>query len=494
MTPRFLPRTLLALAVLTTGIHGSDLSLTLYNQGFAVVRESLPLDLKEGVNDVAFSNATAQVEPSSVILRDPAGKVALQILEQNYRNDPLSEGLLLSLNEGKVIEFEQRHSGGETRLVRGRIVRSGYPPSPPPHRHPSFVPSNAPIIEVEGKLRFNLPGTPVFPDLGDQTILKPTLNWKIAVAQPAQLKAELAYVTGGLSWEADYNVVAPEKGDLVDVSGWITMQNQSGRVFENASFKLMAGDVSKIQPDHRLRKEKLMASMARLGSAAEPAVTEKSFDEYHLYSLSHQTTLANHETKQVEFIRATGITAERYYLYDGLKRDDNLWRLPMENRRGNQGLGHEQNTTVAVMLEIKNTKENQLGLPLPKGRVRFYRKDSDGSLEFTGENTIEHTPQGETVSFYTGNAFDLVGGRQRTNFQRRDSEGRIEESFIITVRNRKKEPVEIRIIEHLFRWLEWEIIEQSDPFIKTNAQQMELRVALAPDEEKKVTYTVRYTW
>ncbi len=484
MMPPTLLRTLFSLTAFASSAIGADLSLTLYNQGFAVVRESLPLELKEGVNEVSFANATAQVEPSSVILRDPAGKVALQILEQNYRNDPVSEGLLLSLNEGKIIQFEQRLPDGQTRMISGRIVRSGY----------TSGAVNAPIIETEGKLRFSLPGTPIFPDLGDQTILKPTLSWKVAAPQSGSLKAELAYVTGGLSWEADYNVVAPEKGDKVDVTGWVTMQNQSGRTFENASFKLMAGDVSKIQPTASGRWGQGWGMAMDASSLAAPVVTEKSFDEYHLYTLARKTTLANNETKQVEFIRAAGIVAERIYLYDGLKRESNWWSLPMENRRENEQFGSEENTKVAVVQEIKNTKENQLGLPLPKGRVRFYRQDDDGNLEFTGENTIEHTPQGETVRFYTGNAFDLVGGRKRTNFSRKNSETRIEETFEITVRNRKKEPVEIRIVEHLFRWLQWEIIEQSEKFTKTNAQEMELRVQLQPDEEKKVTYTVRYTW
>ncbi len=471
-------------------------AITLYNQDFAVVRDTLPLDLKAGVNTVQFVGTTAQVEPSSVILRDPAGKVALQILEQNYRNDPVSEGLLLSLYEGQTIEFETVRKEEVTRF-QGKVIRSGYNMTPPirtdryGNRSQEAV---TPIIEVGGKLQFGLPGKPIFPALKDDTILKPTLDWKINTNENATLEAEIAYITGGMSWEAAYNVVAPEKGDTIDIVGWITMKNESGTTFENANVKLMAGDVSKIQPRQEMMQFRGAASFA-MPAPMDAAVTEKTFDEYHLYSLAHPTTLRDNETKQVEFVRAAKVNSARVYVYDGLQFDNQPWaRQSIQNIRNNENLGTESNTKVAVMREFKNTKENQLGLPLPKGLVRFYRQDDDGRLEFTGENVIDHTPKDETLRIYTGNAFDLVGERIRTGFKIDTSKNTIDESVEIKLRNRKDEPVEIRVVEHLYRWYTWEITEHSLPFEKKAAQVVEFRVPLKAGEEKSITYTAHYSW
>ena len=482
-------------------------SLTIYNQNFAVVRDTVALDLKAGVNNVRFANTTAHVETDSVILRDPSGKIALQILEQNYRNDPVSQELLLSLNEGKTIDFQTDLGWGQKKIVQGKIVRSGYTPHGQsamqrygqPYYQAQMQTANAasqPIIEVDGKLQFSLPGQPIFPALADDTILKPTLDWQIRTAKPAKFDAELAYVTGGMSWEADYNIIAPEKSDLVDVTGWVTIDNQSGKSFKDAKIKLMAGDVSKIQRgDANMRAvSNFSDGWSQLAAAGAP-VTEKAFDEYHLYTLERPATLRDRETKQVEFVRATGVKSQRVYIYDGLKVDQNQWRgNSMENIRNNENFGTECNTKVAVVREFKNSEANHLGMPLPKGRVRFYKQDDDGQPEFTGENTIDHTPKDETLRIFTGNAFDLVGERRRTNWKIDNSAHYADESFEIKLRNHKKEAVEIRVVEHLYRWYTWEIVKPSEPFVKTAAQVIEFRVQLQPDEEKTITYTAHYTW
>jgi len=485
-------------------------ALTIYNQNFAVVRDTVALDLKAGVNDVRFADTTAHVETDSVILRDPSGKVGLQILEQNYRNDPVSQELLLSLNEGKTIDFQNDIGGGQKKIVQGKIIRSGYMAhaqsamqrygqryyqSQMAMSYAGVGGPSQPIIEVDGKLQFSLPGQPIFPALADDTILKPTLDWQIRTAKPAKLDAELAYITGGMTWEADYNVVAPEKSDLVDITGWVTFDNQSGKTFKDAKIKLMAGDVSKIQPGEPMDRMLFAAGASSSMDAIAPPVTEKSFDEYHLYTLERPATLRDRETKQVEFVRATGVKSQRVYIYDGLKLDPNQYRgYRMENIRNNENFGTECNTKVAVVREFKNSEANHLGMPLPKGRVRFYKQDDDGQPEFTGENVIDHTPKDETLRIYTGNAFDLVGERRRTNWKIDTSKDYADESFEIKLRNHKKEPVEIRIVEHLYRWYTWDIEKSSEPWVKTAAQVMEFRVQLQPDEEKTVSYTAHYTW
>ena len=485
----------------------AETALTIYNQDFAVVRDTLPLDLKAGVNEVRFTEATAHLEPDSVILRDPSGKVPLQILEQNYRADPVSQALLLSLFEGKTIGFLMHPAdGGKEEVVQGKIVRSGYVNRAGGLRrsgnqyyqqqaaYANDQNAGQPIIEVDGKLRFSLPGEPLFPALGDDTILKPTLQWKIQNEQAARLDAELAYITGGMTWAADYSVVAPEQGDQISLTGLVTMDNESGKTFTDAKIKLMAGDVNKIQQQDNNAVDRLVFSSGAIAGAA-PAVTEKTFDEYHLYSLPRPTTLHDRETKQVEFVRAEGIASHVFYVYDGVKIDQQRYgNYSMENIRNQSDYGTQSNPKVWVMREFKNSEDNHLGIPLPKGRVRFYRRDSDGQLEFTGENTIDHTPKDETLRVFTGDAFDLTGERKRTSFKVNNRGDNADEAFEVRLRNHKKEPVEIRVVEHLYRWTNWEISENSDPFVKTNAQAVEFRVQVKPDEEKVVTYKVHYSW
>jgi hypothetical protein len=458
-------------------------ALTIYNQNFAVVRDTVPLDLHSGVNNVRYADATAQVEPDSVILRDPTGQHSLQILEQNYRNDPVTQELLLSLFEGKTIDFETLRLKDNTQdreIIPGKIIRSGYVPGGEPVQ---------PIIEVNGKLQFSLPGQPLFPDLGDDTVLKPTLNWLMQSDKPGKFDAEVGYVTGGFTWSASYNLVSPEKGDNVDLVGWITMNNQSGRTFRDAKIKLMAGDVNRIQPGGYPMARAGMVKMMTQEAMDAPAVTEKAFDEFHLYSIARPTTLRDRETKQVEFVHAEKVFAPTIYLYDGAPSYRFYGGLNYD-----QGYGTEGNKKVQVMREFVNAETNQLGIALPAGKLRFYRRDDDGQLQFVGEDQIDHTPRNETIRVTTGNAFDLVGERRQTNFRVDTGDKWMDESFEIKLRNRKHEPVEMRVVEHLYRWSNWNITAQSDDFKKTDSQTIEFRVPVKPDEEKIVNYTVHYSW
>jgi hypothetical protein len=347
---------------------------------------------------------------------------------------------------------------------------------------------------VDGKLRFTLPGQPLFPALGDDTVLKPTINWTISADRDARVNAELAYVSEGMTWSAEYNVIASPKRSGVDVIGWVSMQNNTGRTFENARIKLMAGDVNKVPPGNA---GGVIGGVvfATAPVSVQPSVTEKTFDEYHLYTLERPATLHDKETKQVEFIRAENVASQQIYVYDGLKLDPNQYRgWNIENIRNSPEYGSESNNKVWVMQEIKNSEANHLGMPLPAGRVRFYRQDADGRLEFTGENNIRHTPKDETVRIFTGTSFDLTGERKRTNFQSDQSRRIVDEAFEIKLRNHKKEAVEIRVVEHLYRGFTWEIQQPSMPFTKTDAETIEYRVSLAPDEEKTITYNAHYTW
>ena len=485
----------------------SETALTIYNQNFFVARERLPLDLESGVNHITFNGATAHLEPDSVILRDPSGR-ALQILEQSYRNDPISQELLLSLYEGKTLDFLVNRNGRD-EVVKGKVIRSGYVSTSAYYGQQNAYPqpgATQPIIEIDGILRFGLPGQPLFPALTEDSILKPTLSWLLRTDHTGHSDAELSYVSGGMSWQADYNLVisdskkgAAELGakqtNEIDLVGWITMRNQSGKTFENARIKLMAGDVNKLEPGvARDRVFGGLAKAARMDSEAmAPVVTEKSFDEFHLYTLDRPATLRDEETKQVEFVRSTGLTAQRLYVYDGAQTAQYGYYSP-EQARDDVSYGTASNSKIWVMQEFKNSEANRLGIPLPKGRLRFYRRDTDGHLEFVGENAIDHTPKDETIRVYTGNSFDLHGDRKRTSYHVDSNAHWMEETFEIRVRNHKKEEATVRVVEHLYRWTNWNLKNKSHDYTKKDAQTIEFAVTIAPDGEQVVTYTVHYSW
>lgn len=477
-------RNLLATATLGGIMMGSAAmasagpSLTIYNGDFAVVRDQFDLTLDKGSNQVKYQNITQRLEPDSVQLRSRDGKRQIQVLEQNYLANTVSESLLLHHFEGQTIDFEIIRDQKPV-IVPGKIVRSGY----------NAGNGASPIIELEGKTRFGLPGKPLFPALKDDTLLKPTLQWHLNASHAGNTALELAYITGGLNWKADYNIVANEKNDKVRLNGWVTFSNNAGKDFSDATIKLMAGDVNKITPSAPMMKTRSMEFMA----AAAPAVSEKAFDEFHLYTLQNRLNLQHGETKQVEFVSASDVTATKLYVYDGAASD------PFQTFYGNDfrndpNYGTQSNSKVWIMREFANSKANQLGIPLPKGRVRFYQQDDDQQLEFIGENNIDHTPKDETVRLYTGNAFDVSGKRERTDYQVNSKNNWIKESFRITVKNRKEEAVNVRVVEHLLRWSQWNLEQASVKADKKDANTIEFTVPLKANEEKVVTYTVHYSW
>jgi hypothetical protein len=457
-------------------------SLTIYNGNFAVVRDSVNITLKKGLNDIQYRDITTMLEPDSVVLRsDNRAKTKgwdFNILEQNYLSLPINEALLLNHFEGQSIDFEVVRNNNIS-IIPGKIIRSGLSSR-----------SAAPIVEMEGKTRFGLPGKPLFPALKDDALLKPTLQWQIDSPQSGNLSTELAYLTGGLSWKADYNLIATAASNKVDINGWVTFENQSGKSFTQAKVKLMAGDINKITPapPARARMQTMM-----MEDTAQLGVTEKDFDEYHLYSIERNVDLNDGESKQIAFVSATNVSASTRYIYDGA--NINLrYRPSMEQIRNDPNYGTHSNSKVSIVREFKNTSKNGLGIALPKGRLRFYQQDSDQQLEFLGENNIDHTAKDSLVSLYTGNAFDISGERKRIDYKLNSRENWAKESFDITLKNAKKQAVTVTVVEHLYRWSSWSIEDKSIAFEKIDSQTIEFNVALKANEEKKLNYTVHYHW
>jgi hypothetical protein len=487
----------IVLAAFSAGPAGAgEVALTIYNSDFALVKETRSLSLQAGVNETRFTNVTSLLEPDSVVLRDRKDPEGLRILEQNYEGDPLSEASMLRLSEGKTLQFRNVNPAtGAVELVSGRLVRAGYDGGGNAWAmrarggQPFGVATNplSPIVELNGKVLFNLPGQPLFDPPGKDAILKPTLLWRLQAAKGGDRDVEVSYMTGGMRWEATYNLVAPETGDAFDLVGWVTLENESGAQFDNARVKLMAGDVNKVQP---AMAGMVMAMKSRADEMA-PQVTEKAFDEYHLYTLTNPTTLREREVKQVEFCRAAKLPGKRLYVYDGAMVPEYVYQGGMAQQ---PDLGAQSNPKVATMIEFRNSKEAGLGIPLPKGTMKMYRADSDGSREFIGESSIDHTPADETVRLTVGNAFDLRGERRQTDFKVDSSRQTATEAFEIKVRNHKKEPVEVRVVEHLYRWSGWKIALSSIPFEKIDSRTIQFKVTIPPDGEKVVTYRVNYSW
>lgn len=495
-------------------------ALTIYNQDFAVARTQIDLDLHPGLNEVVTNQVTTQLEPDSVVLRDPAlrdssRKPSFRIVEQNYDAAVVTQDWLLRKYEGKTIDFQVANLGlrdGQpitSSIIQGKIVRA--PQLRVQYSQNQFYPDQV-LVEVDGKLRFQLPGTPLFPASTDGLTLRPTLRWQIDSDKAQKVSAELAYITGGLNWEATYNVVVPnadETGSKVseqkstseekaDLTGWVTIHNQSGTDFPEASIKLMAGDISKIKP----RNLQYGAMAGNLYQTAEsvtvypgPQVTQKAFDDFHLYDLNRTVSLREGEIKQIQFIEADGVTLSRSYVYDGA----DAARQPNSQFGGHfvqdrsYGLNSD-NTKVSILKEFKNTEANHLGVPLPGGRIRLYRRGTDGQMEFVGESTINHTPTEDTVKISTGSAFDIKGSRRQTDYHTDQSDRTLDETFEIKLTNQKPEAVTVNVLEHLYRGNNWEIKLKSVDYNKLDSHTIQFSVQVPAKGEATVIYSVHYSW
>jgi hypothetical protein len=299
---------------------------------------------------------------------------------------------------------------------------------------------------------------------------------------------ELTYLTGGISWTADYNVLLNTENSALDLNGWVTLTNTSGAGYRDALVKLVAGDVNRLPEQEMFFREEAMMDMAMAAPPA-PGVAQREFFEYQLYEINRPVTVGDNETKQVEFVTGTDVPANTYYVYDGTNFFGGYFGPISDQGYGNFGITDVQN-----WLNFTTDEESGLGADLPAGRIRVYQQDVDGAALLIGENRIDHTPKGEEVEIFLGNAFDLVGERVQTNFNLL-ARNVLEETWEIRLRNRKDDQaVEIRVPEALFRWSNWEILNATHDYTQTDSSHIEFRVTVQPGEEQVITYTVRYSW
>ncbi|HEX4008278.1 MAG TPA: hypothetical protein VHX60_19035 [Acidobacteriaceae bacterium] len=497
----------------TPAVPSTD--LTIYNQDFAVARTPLTLDLHAGINPVSTSQVTTQLEPDSVVLRDTSGRSAFRIVEQNYDAGVISQDWMLRKFEGKTIQFQVSDlayanvipgsvPSGPTQIVSGKIIRAPREVSPylQNRQYGQFGQpiDNQPIIEVNGQIQFQLPGLPLFPASTDGLLLKPTLSWQIDSEKAQHFSAELSYITDGLSWNATYNVVAPVVAEATpseektDLTGWVTIHNDSGTEFPSARIQLMAGDVAKLNPqDQNQMRDRI--TFATGAMSAGNSVTQKPFDDFHLYDLHRTVSLLNGETKQLQFVDASGVTMARSYTFDGARTPPNQNTYDYGNVRTERGYGLDpDNTKVLIVETIKNSEANHLGMPLPAGRIRLYRRGAEGQMEFVGESAINHTPAGDTVKIVTGSAFDVKGSRTQTDFHINQGDRILDETLEIHLTNQKSQPVKVSVQEHMVRGANWEIREKSTDYAKVDSHTVEFPVEVPAKGEATVTYSVRYSW
>jgi len=449
----------------------TTLALTVYNEGTALVRDRREFNFSRGFNEIAFADVAASIDPTSVLFKSLTDPEGTSILEQNYQYDLVDSNALLKKYLDQVIRVVTE----DGTLYEGRLLSS----------------QGGIILQDEDGQVSIISGTVKeisFPELPEGLITRPTLMWQLMADEAGSHDVEITYLTGGVSWQSDYVVLLGSDEESIDLDGWVTMRNNSGTTYEDAHLKLIAGDLQRVSQDRFAAQDTLFAAEAEMAAAP---VEQREFFEYHLYEIPRPVTVRNNENKQIEFVSVNEVPAEKFFVYDALQCRNNYWYCSFYGYpQTDPSYGIASNPKVMVLLEF-DTEDAEADLP--KGRVRVYQEDIDGAALLIGEDNIDHTPEGENVRLYVGDAFDIVGERIQTDF-RRPSDKTLEESFEITLRNHKDEAVEVRVVEHLFRWSEWRVLQSSHEFEKLDSTTIEFRVRIPADGEVTLDYDVRYFW
>ncbi len=427
----------------------AEVGLTVYNNDLALVKDVRQLDFKTGIDTLKFTDVAAAIDPTSVSFAVKDNPEGVQILEQNFQYDLVGADRILAKYIDKTIQVVTK----EDKLFEGTLLS---------------VVGGLTLMEPDGGIRIiDREGVRdmSFPKLPEGLITRPTLVWLLDSDISGKHPGEVRYLTKKINWHAEYVATVSADDTELNLAGWVSIDNRSGATYENAKLKLIAGDVHLVE--ERKRRGPWEAEFGRATAAARPPTfEEKAFFEYHLYTLTRPATVRDNETKQLSLFAPAEVTTKKIFTFDGAR----------------------DGKKVRVNLEFKNSKEAGLGIPLPKGKIRVMKTDEDGSLEFIGEDQIDHTPKNEKVRVYLGNAFDIVGERMVKD-HRKVTKMITEEDIEVSLRNRKEEPVTITVIEHI--WGDWEIRNASAEYRKKDAYTAEFDVRVAADQEVTLTFTVR---
>ncbi len=445
-----------------------SVAITIYNVNLGLVRDRRDITVPRGESALKFEGVAQQINPATVHIKSLTAPDDLSVVEQNYEYDLLSPQKLLDKYVGKKVTLVLRSYENQTeKLVpteatllannNGAVWRIG--------EQIVINPSN--IAEIR------------FPQLPESLIANPTLVWRLANERPATQSVEASYLTGGINWRSDYVVLVNSDETRADVTGWVTIENNSGAEYRNAELKLVAGDVHRAE-NRQTYEAKMRADVAR-SAAREEQFREESFFEYHLYTLQRRTTIKNAQTKQISLLDAKGVGANKQFIIYGQPYYYHGYNNP----------GEPIKEKIGVYVEFLNSAKNGLGQPLPAGIVRLYKADSAGGQQFIGEDRIDHTPKDETVKVKVGDAFDIVGERKMMDYRVIGSRV-YEYAYQIVIRNHKKEAVNIVVNEPIGG--DWEMLTSSHKWEKTAAFAARFNVPVAADGSATLSYRVRVRW
>ncbi len=449
--------------------------------GYAVVRQQRDINLVRGRNNVRFSEVAAYIDPTTVMFESLTDRAGTSVVEQNFQFDLVSQDKLLQKYIDQTIKVDQLR-GNAVETISGTLLSTT---------------GGMTLKRDDGTIQL-LPGNAgvTLPSLPGGLITRPTLVWDMNAQQAGPHRTRVSYQTAGLTWWADYNLTYADGSSAntckLDVGAWVSIVNQSGASYSNAKLKLIAGDVQRAQAPNRMN-DRVSAAKSMAREERDAGFAEKAFFEYHLYTLGRPTTLPDNSTKQIElFPVARDVPCEKTLVYYGLAQGSYGYSAsPLTDRN----LGVQSNKKVDVYLGFKNSPGHNMGMPLPSGRVRVSQLDgADRTLEFIGENVIDHTAKNEKVLIKLGSAFDVIGERRQLDFKVDTTSKTMAETIEIKLRNQKKEPVTVIVKENLYRWVNWQVTGKTHDFEKQDARTIHFPVKVAPGAEVTVRYTVQYTW
>jgi hypothetical protein len=433
-----------------------DVMVTIYNGNLGLVKDLREIRLPAGLHEVQFMEVAAQIDPTTVHLRSLTDPTGLRILEQNYEYDLISSQKLLEKYVGRKVRL-YGHDGT--------------------YHEATLLSTNGPVYDINGQIHLGHNGRVVLPALPDNLVSQPTLKWLLRNQADRPQRVEASYLTGGITWRADYVMVINANDSKTDLTGWVTVDNKSGATFGNAALKLVAGDVNRARDSRREGRMMDIAAKAASPAAATQEFASEGLFEYHLYTLDGRTTIKDNQTKQLTLMSAADVPVKKELIYYGAQEYyRNAYGMPVSNQK------------VAAYLEIRNTKENRLGLPLPKGKVRVYKADTSGSQQLIGEDWIDHTPKDERVRIKMGEAFDVVGERVQKDWKRIGS-NLYEIEWEITLRNHKKEAVTVEVIEPMPG--DWEILRSTQPHEKLEALTARWKIPVPKEGAATLGYRTR---